>query len=174
MLSLIKVAMVMGSLHSSGTLTKTVTEGIHPQMHIAVLGSLSSNPLVHARQESPTNSLDSEGDPGLPLESYEDEGDTVDVSLGEGVDFGILRYSVSLSGSGKSCDTADPHPDLCLGHAHPFAPFSEEPALCTGSHVTVFDVVWSELHVALLVVHYVPNVAHALYVPGPLSHATGH
>lgn len=111
---------------------------------------------------------------GLPLESYEDEGDTVDVSLGEGVDFGILRYSVSLSGSGKSCDTADPHPDLCLGHAHPFAPFSEEPALCTGAHVTVFDVVWSELHVALLVVHYVPNVAHALYVPGPLSHATGH
>lgn len=58
--------------------------------------------------------------------------------------------------------------------AHPFTPLGEEPALRTGSHVTVLDVIWPELHVAFLVIHHIPDVAHTLHVSGPLSHSTGH
>lgn len=58
--------------------------------------------------------------------------------------------------------------------AHPFTPLGEEPALCAGSHVTVLNVIWPELHVAFLIIHHIPDVAHTLHIAGPLSHSTGH
>lgn len=59
-------------------------------------------------------------------------------------------------------------------HAHPLAPLGEEPALGTRSHVAVLNVAGPQLHVALLIGHHIPDVAHTLYVTGPLAHATGH
>lgn len=67
-----------------------------------------------------------------------------------------------------------PENPLGCGHTHPLTPLSEEPAPCTGPHITVLNVIRSELHVAFLVVNQVPNVAHTLYISGPLPHSTGH
>ena len=58
--------------------------------------------------------------------------------------------------------------------AHPLAPLGQEPAFGAGPHVAVLNVIGPELHVAFLVVDHVPDVAHALHVPGPLSHSTRH
>lgn len=100
MLSFIKVAMVMVSLHSNGTPTKAVARGdpfIDAHSHgcsygevvtyspgVAVLASptLLQQSLAHARKGAQQTLWIPRVDFGLPLESYEDEGDTVDVSLG--------------------------------------------------------------------------------------------
>lgn len=58
--------------------------------------------------------------------------------------------------------------------AHPLTPLGQEPAFGAGAHVAVLNIIGPELHVAFLVVDHVPDVAHTLHVPGPLSHSTGH
>lgn len=73
-----------------------------------VTPTLLQQSLARARKRAQQTLWIPRVDLGLPLESYEDEGDTVNVSLGEGMDFGILSYNVSLSGSGESCGMADP------------------------------------------------------------------
>lgn len=69
---------------------------------------------------------------------------------------------------------ADANPTLPNGHTHPVTPLSEEPALGTGPHVTVLNVIGPQLHVAFLIIYHIPKVAHTLHVPGSLPHSTGH
>lgn len=62
---------------------------------------------------------------------------------------------------------------LCL-NTYPVAPFGVEPALGTGSHVTVLYIDGPQIHVALLIRNKVAHVADAAHLSCPLTMPTWH
>lgn len=57
--------------------------------------------------------------------------------------------------------TVPPH---CNCKTHPIAPLRVEPALGTGSHVTVLDIEGPQIHVALLIRNKVAHIADTAYL----------
>lgn len=61
-----------------------------------------------------------------------------------------------------------------LRKPYPVTPFCKEPALGTGAHVAVLDVIWPQLHVTFLIIDNVPKVTDTLHISSPLPHSTRH
>lgn len=59
-------------------------------------------------------------------------------------------------------------------NTYPIAPLSVEPALGTGSHVTVLYIDGPQIHVALLIRNKVAHIADTAYLSWPLTQPTRH